>query len=65
MPSAVFTSHPDPGGRGSTPVDDLMLLPSANGLHPFLPRHLNRKGAENVNYNCLVRSRERTFYIQE
>lgn len=31
---------------GKHPLDDLMLHPNVNGLHPFLPSHLNRKGTE-------------------
>lgn len=58
MPLAVFISHTAPGRQGSTALHDLMFHPNVNGLHPFLPNHLNRKGTEKVNYNHLVQSRE-------
>lgn len=58
MPSVVFNSHTASGGLGRTPLDDLMLHLNMNGLHLFPPNHLNREGAEKVNCNHFVQSRE-------
>lgn len=58
MPSAMFHSHTASDGLENTPLRDLMLHPNVNGLHPLSPNHLNRKDAEQVNYNHLVQSRK-------